>query len=98
MDLYRGLVDPLAPDTHQIHDFNLDITPFPDGLFWTRKVDAASVDVDPAHRDRPYFHEQGDSLLLDNSFASTPEFLESRKLETYKKHSSILTLVARARV
>jgi hypothetical protein len=48
MDLYRGLVDPLAPDTHQIHDFNLDIVPFPSGLFWTRKVDAASVSVDPS--------------------------------------------------
>lgn len=33
--------------TNQIHDFNLDIIPFPDGLFWTRKVDEASVSVDP---------------------------------------------------
>jgi hypothetical protein len=49
MDLYRGQVDPLAPDTHQIHDFNLDIDPFPGGLFWTSKVNASSVNVDPAH-------------------------------------------------
>ena len=33
--------------SNQIHDFNLDIDPFPSGLFWTRKVDAASVSVDP---------------------------------------------------
>jgi hypothetical protein len=42
-------VDPLAPNTHQIHDFNLDIVPFPNGLFWTRKVDEASVSVDPSN-------------------------------------------------
>lgn len=35
--------------TNQIHDFNLDIIPFPDGLFWTRKVDEASVSVDPSN-------------------------------------------------
>ena len=74
MDLYRGLVDPLAPDTHQIHDFNLDITPFPDGLFWTRKVDAASVDVDPAHLDRGATMQIAELNLIDyhtlaNSFA-----------------------------
>ena len=39
----------MAPNTHQIHDLNLDINPFPSGLFWTRKVDEASVSVDPSN-------------------------------------------------
>src|SRR5438445_8896318 len=74
MDLYRGQVDPLAPDTHQIHDFNLDITPFPDGLFWTSKVDEASVYVDPAHLDHGatmHIEELNviDQHTLANSFA-----------------------------
>src|SRR5262252_2269500 len=65
MDLYRGQVDPLAPDTHQIHDFNLDITPFPNGLFWTDKVDAASVDVDPAHLERGATMQIAEMNLFD---------------------------------
>lgn len=31
MDVFRGQVDP----DHQIHDLNLDIEPFPSGVFWT---------------------------------------------------------------
>jgi hypothetical protein len=34
---------------NQVHDFNLDIIPFPSGLFWTRNVDEASVSVDPSN-------------------------------------------------
>jgi len=65
MDLYRGQVDPLAPDTHQVHDFNLDIDPFPGGVFWTRKVNAASVNVDPAHLDRGATMRIDDLNLID---------------------------------
>jgi hypothetical protein len=32
----------------QIHDFNLDINPFPDGLFWTRRFPEETVSADPA--------------------------------------------------
>jgi hypothetical protein len=46
VDLYVGQVDPLAPDTHQVHDFNPGIMPFPDGLFWTISIPDTSVHVD----------------------------------------------------
>lgn len=32
----------------QVHDFNKGIVPFPNGLFWTAKIDPASVSVDPS--------------------------------------------------
>jgi hypothetical protein len=41
-----GQVDPLAPNTHQIHDFNPGVNPYPQGLFWTVTVPDASVQVD----------------------------------------------------
>jgi hypothetical protein len=41
-----GQVDPLTPDTHQIHDFNPGINPFPNGLFWTIPISPDSVQVD----------------------------------------------------
>jgi hypothetical protein len=41
-----GQVDPFASDTHQIHDFNPGINPFPDGLFWTIPIPSDSVQVD----------------------------------------------------
>ncbi|TMD08050.1 MAG: hypothetical protein E6J01_04495 [Chloroflexi bacterium] len=31
----------------QIHDFNLDINPFPGGLFWTRRFPEETVSADP---------------------------------------------------
>jgi hypothetical protein len=31
----------------QIHDFNLDINPFPDGLFWTRRFPKKTVSANP---------------------------------------------------
>ena len=31
----------------QIHDFNLDINPFPDGLFWTRRFPEETVSANP---------------------------------------------------
>jgi hypothetical protein len=31
----------------QIHDFNLDINPFPNGLFWTRRFPEETVSADP---------------------------------------------------
>jgi hypothetical protein len=65
-------VDPLAPNTHQIHDFNLDIDPFPGGVFWTKAMEADVVEVDLEDRDaelRVSGLRLTDYFTLANSFA-----------------------------
>jgi hypothetical protein len=42
-------VDPFAPDTHQIHEFDPGIHPYPSGLFWTVPLDSSSVRADLGH-------------------------------------------------
>ena len=39
-----GQIDPLAPNTHQQHDFNPGISP--SGLFWTVRLPDDRVEVD----------------------------------------------------
>jgi hypothetical protein len=34
---------------NQVHDFNLDVRPFPNGLFWTNFIPNSSVHVDGNH-------------------------------------------------
>jgi hypothetical protein len=43
--VFRGQFDP------QIHDFNGDITPFPDGTFWTVPVPSDSVEIELEDRE-----------------------------------------------
>ena len=65
-------MDPLAPNTHQIHDFNLDIDPFPDGVFWTKPMEADVVEVDLEDREatlRVSGLHLTDYFTLANSFA-----------------------------
>jgi hypothetical protein len=48
LDVYElGHVDPLAPDTHQLHDFDPGIAP--DGLFWTFQTSSENARVDPSN-------------------------------------------------
>ena len=46
---------------NQVHDFNLDIRPFPDGIFWTNFIPASSVHVEDGED-----FEDGGSLHVRN--------------------------------
>jgi hypothetical protein len=62
----------LAPNTHQIHDFNLDIDPFPSGVFWTKALEADVVEVDLEDGEaslRVHGLDVTDYFTLANSFA-----------------------------
>ncbi len=62
----------MAPNTHQIHDFNLDIDPFPGGVFWTRAMEADVVEVDVEDREaelRVSGLQLTDYFTLANSFS-----------------------------
>jgi hypothetical protein len=46
---------------------------------------------------RPYFVEDGDSLRLDTSFVSSPQFQSTERLAPWKGASSLVTLAAQMR-
>jgi hypothetical protein len=51
--------------------------------------------LDPGRDIRPYFVLQGDSLVLDKSFLTTPGFRTRARLDALKAHSSIVSLAAK---
>jgi len=53
--------------------------------------------LDPTDINRPYFHDDGDSLRLDTSFVHTPRFRQLMGQGAWKQRSSLLTLAAKVR-
>lgn len=52
-------------------------------------------ELDPGRDIRPYFVQQGDSLVLDKTFLTTPGFRTRARLDVLKAHSSIVSLAAK---